>query len=261
MTECGFCNLIQGKEVSQEYVTLDFNERYRNITHLSIWANNCLPWLKLSFDDREKVLQNNELYCKVCLRPLRPGTKGSSCGRGKHIQNTGFNGLCSIRECDRHSTLCRAHEEENKNRHKILKASLEWAQNIRPQQGGQTTSQTSFLMTMADESESRGEEELNDMNDARKEIHLKRGTDTTDIFGYINSDESGQVALVVVEDRRNNIAQFDLAYIDVDGQEILAAFDTCSSTTLIHRELIDEGKIEVKETKDNSNIKGIGGMA
>jgi len=26
---------------------------------------------------------------------------------------------------------------------------------------------------MADESESRGEEELNDMNDARKEIHLK----------------------------------------------------------------------------------------
>ena len=90
-------------------------------------------------------------------------------------------------------------------------------------------------MTMADESESRGEEELDDMNDARKKIHIKRGTDTTDIFGYINSDESGQVALVVVEDRRNNIAQFDLAYIDVDGQEILVAFDTCSSTTLIHK--------------------------
>ena len=137
----------------------------------------------------------------------------------------------------------------HKNRHKILKPSLEWAQNIRPQQGGQTTSQTSFLMTMADESESRGEEELNDMNDARKEIHLKRGTDTTDIFGYINSDESGQVALVVVEDRRNNIAQFDLAYIDVDRQEILATFDMCSSTTLIHNKLIDEGKIKVEETK------------
>ena len=125
VTECGFCSLIQSKEVSQEYITINFNERHRNVTHLSIWANNCLPWLKLSFDDWEKVLQNSELYCKVCLRPLRPGTKGSSCGRGKHILNTGFNGLCSIRECDRHSTLCRAHEEENKNRHKILKASLE----------------------------------------------------------------------------------------------------------------------------------------
>ena len=74
VTECGFCNLIQGKEVSQEYVTMDFNERHRNITHLAIWSNNCLPWLMLSVDDRDKVLQNNKLYCKICLRPLRPGT-------------------------------------------------------------------------------------------------------------------------------------------------------------------------------------------
>ena len=103
-------------------------------------------------------------------------------------------------------------------------------------------------------------EAKDDMNDARKEIHLKRGTDTTDIFGYMNLNESGQVALVVVEDRRNNVAQFDLAYIDVDGEEILAAFDSCSSTTLIHRELVDEERIEVIKTQDNSNIKGIGGM-
>ena len=41
-------------------------------------------------------------------------------------------------------------------------------------------------MLMADESESRGEEELSDMNDAHKEIHLKhlkRDTDTSNIFG------------------------------------------------------------------------------
>ena len=187
-----------------------------NLSHRSIWPNNCLPWLKLSFEDRDKVLQNNDLYCKVCLRPLRPGSKGSSCGRGNHSRNNGFNGLCSIRECDRHSTLCKTHENENKSQHRLLRASLDWAQNIRPQQGGQTTSQTSFLMTMADESESRSERELDDMNDACKEIHLKRSTDTTDIFGYTNLNESGQVALVVVEDRRNNVAQFDLAYIDVD---------------------------------------------
>ena len=88
-----------------------------------------------------------------------------------------------------------------------------------------------------------------------------KGADTTDIFGYMNKDESEEVALAVVEDRRNNTAQFDLAYIDVDGQEILAAFDSCSSTTLIHRELTEEEKIKVEKTNDDSKINGIGGMA
>ena len=98
------------------------------------------------------------------------------------------------------------------------------------------------------------------MNDARKEIHLKRGTDTSDIFGYMNKKETEQVALAFVEDRRKNVAQFDLAYIDVDGQEVLAAFDTCSTTTLIHRELVDGGKIKVIETQDDSEISGIVGV-
>ena len=70
--------------------------------------------------------------------------------------------------------MCRTHEKENQNKHKILRESLEWAQKVRPQQGGQTTNQVSFLMIMADESESRSERELDDMNDARKEIHLKK---------------------------------------------------------------------------------------
>ena len=99
------------------------------------------------------------------------------------------------------------------------------------------------------------------MNDARKEIHLKRGTDTSDIFGYADKEEPEQVALAVVEDRRKNISQFDLAYIDVDGQEVLAAFDTCSTTTLIHRELVEGGKIKVTETKDDAEISGTGGVA
>ena len=77
----------------------------------------------------------------------------------------------------------------------------------------------------------------------------------------MNRDESEQVALAVVEDRRNNTAQFDLAYIDVDGQEILAAFDSCSSTTLIHRELTEEENIKVEKTTDDSKIAGIGGVA
>ena len=41
----------------------------------------------------------------------------------------------------------------------------------------------------------------------------------------------------------------------------MAAFDSCSTSTLIHRELIDEGKLEVTKTSSNSNINGIGGVA
>ena len=76
----------------------------------------------------------------------------------------------------------------------------------------------------------------------------------------MNKEEPEQVALAVVEDSRNNVAQFDLAYIDVDGQEVLAAFDTCSTTTLIHRELVEGGKIRVTKTQDDAEISGIGGV-
>ena len=41
--------------------------------------------------------------------------------------------------------------------------------------------------------------------------------------------------------------------------EILTAFDSCSNTTLVHKELVDEGRINVIKTQDSSNIKGIGG--
>ena len=97
VTECGFCNLIQGKGVSQEYVTMDFNERHQDIGQHAINPNTCLPWMMLSIDDREMVLENNELYCNRCLRSLRRGTNSSSCGPGRHTKNSGYNGMaCAL---------------------------------------------------------------------------------------------------------------------------------------------------------------------
>ena len=72
-----------------------------------------------------------------------------------------------------------------------------------------------------------------------------------------NSGETDHVALGITEDRRKNISQFDLAYIDVGGEEVLAAFDSCSTATLMYREIIDDGKLEVTETSSSSNINGI----
>ena len=74
-------------------------------------------------------------------------------------------------------------------------------------------------MTVDEEVESSSEKELDDMNDTRKEIHIKTSTDTMDIFGYTNTDDTEQTSLVIVEDRRNNEAQFDLAYVDIAGEE------------------------------------------
>ena len=189
---------------------MDFDRRHLKVEDRPIFPNTCLPWMMLSLEEREKVLEDNELFCKICLRLLKSGRNSNSCGPGRHTVNTGFNGMCAFQECERHVTLCKRHEPENRIRHKIYKNSLEWAQSFRPQQNGQQREQTSLLMMMADESESRGEKELNDMNDARKQIHLKRGADTSNIFGYINANNPEQIALAVVEDRRDNLAQFDL---------------------------------------------------
>ena len=40
VTECGFCNLIKGKDVSQDYVRMDFNERYQILGQNVIYPNN-----------------------------------------------------------------------------------------------------------------------------------------------------------------------------------------------------------------------------
>ena len=96
----------------------------------------------------------------------------------------------------------------------------------------------SFLMQVNKDAESNSEKELGDMSSVRKEIQINIGQDPIETF-----DEIEHTTLLVVEDRRNNEAQFDLAYTNIDGNKILTTFDNCSNTTLIHKDLIHEGKI------------------
>ena len=95
--------------------------------------------------------------------------------------------------------------------------------------------------------------------------------DLNDIFSYApdlhqgnNEGENKQVTLSItnqLEDRRGNTVQFDLAYVKVDEQKVLTAFDNASTTTLILRDLVKEGKIELHHTTNTSKVKGIGGSA
>ena len=50
------------------------------------------------------------------------------------------------------SPCAKKHESDNKKKHKIYRQSLEWADSFKPEKG-----QTSLLMIMAEESETRGE--------------------------------------------------------------------------------------------------------
>ena len=116
VSECGFCELIRNKDVSQELLKMEFKERHQGSSSTRLYPNQCLPWLRLSMEDREKVLENNGLKCKVCLRHLgNSGNRSSTCKNG-HIENSGRNGMCAIRRCEYDATMCRNHYEHNKDR-------------------------------------------------------------------------------------------------------------------------------------------------
>merc|ERR1711873_38060 len=75
LTECAFCEPIRNKDVSQELLKLSFKERHQNSTGKFMHPNQCLAWLRLSMDDRETVIENNTIKCKVCLRHFGAATK------------------------------------------------------------------------------------------------------------------------------------------------------------------------------------------
>ena len=64
-----------------------------------------------------------------------------------------------------------------------------------------------------------------------------------------------------MEDRRGNTVQFDLAYVKVDEEKVLTDFDNASTTTLLLRDLVKDGKINIVQTTNTSKVKGIGGAA
>merc|ERR1711873_65045 len=83
VTDCGFCHIIQGKDVPQKYISMKFDIRHQKVGDRPIFPNTCLSWMMLTISEREKVLEYNELYCKFCLRLLRAGRGGNSCGQGR----------------------------------------------------------------------------------------------------------------------------------------------------------------------------------
>ena len=78
----------------------------------------------------------------------------------------------------------------------------------------------------------------------------------------INDDEINVISDYNVEDRRRSEVQFDFAEIQGEnGCSFLAMFDTASNTTLILRELIENGTVRAKYTNDIQLVKGTGNIS
>merc|ERR1712131_324490 len=154
VTECAFCELIRNKDVTQVYLKRGFKERHMKTNSNFYHPNQCLAWLRLSMDDREKVLANNTIRCKICLRHFRDGENKNDVCKKDHLENTGYNGSCWKRGCEYNSTTCREHYNLNKEEHRILISSQAWADKVDPQPVRQ---HMSFLMQVGEDKESTSE--------------------------------------------------------------------------------------------------------
>ena len=87
-------------------------------------------------------------------------------------------------------------------------SALRWKQRAGRSQGQDDDEEKnhSYLMTVTEETETKGAAVLNDMIQTRKEIHLKQGSDITNIFRYqsptVNETNVGEIDHGVTEDRR-----------------------------------------------------------
>ena len=87
ITECAFCELIRNKDVTQVYLKRGFKERHMETYNNFYHPNQCLAWLRLSMDDREKVLTNNTIRCRICLRHFRDGENKNDVCKKDHVVN------------------------------------------------------------------------------------------------------------------------------------------------------------------------------
>ena len=140
-------------------------------------------------------------------------------GAGRHNKSNRKNTSCSLPDCDTNITLCKKHEKINAEKHRLYKAALKWKQRVSTGQAYDDQEDYAYLITVPEETKSKCTAILDDMDQTRREIHLKYGSDMREIFACYrsqlskdeNAEEIKQVTLGITEDRRENTSQFDLA--------------------------------------------------
>ena len=77
----------------------------------------------------------------------------------------------------------------NAEKYRLYKAALKWKRRFMSgqQHNDDEDEDHSYLITVPEETETRGTAVLNDMIQTRREIHLKQESDMNEIFGYHNT--------------------------------------------------------------------------
>ena len=94
---------------------------------------------------------------------------------------------CTQSDCDSNVTLCRKHEKINAEKHKTYKAALRWKQRVARGQPQDDQEDYAYLINVPEETEPDVTELFDDMDQARKGIHVKHGSEmgeVNDIFCY-----------------------------------------------------------------------------
>ena len=109
---------------------------------------------------------------------------------------------------------------------------------------------------------------VNHIESFREDAHMSPISSRREMLQYnsdgqqINDDEINVISDYNVEDRRRSEVQFDFAEIQGEnGCSFLAMFDTASNTTLILRELIENGTVRAEYTNDRQLVKGTGNIS
>ena len=151
------------------------------------------------------------------------------------------------------------HEEFKAQRQKLYESVVRWKRRIEygAEHNVDEEKDHSYLMTIPEEIENHDATEKHDITLTNKRIYLRQETDIINRFGYqdakVSEDhnvESEKVVVKVKEHKQRNMHQFNTH--NVNGQEVLALFDSCSTLTLTHHGLIDKEKLGVYITTSNS---------
>ena len=68
-------------------------------------------------------------------------------------------------------TVCKKHESINLERHRLYKNAMKWKQSFRSGGGQVDEEEETYLMTVTEETDTKGAAELDNMIVTRKEIH------------------------------------------------------------------------------------------
>ena len=153
------------------------------------------------------------------------------------------------------------HEKFKAHKQKLYKDAIMWKQIVKSERiidNSEKEANLSRLMTISEESEKEDEEEIHNKTKNNVEIHLKTKEGITSSSRYHETkpterkvDRMKEASIRTTEDKYSKQTKIGTSY--VNGQEVFATFDSCSSITVVHHGIIIKTDEAENKTTDDEN--------